>query len=308
MQEPKGNKTMISFDEGTHTYTSEQGKELISVTTLLKRAGISPNYDNVNPDVLQAKAERGTLIHKEIEDYIKKGEIGFTVELQEFIRYIKENHLKIIASEKMVWNDDIAGTIDLIVQTEYGEIIYVDFKTTYTIHLQPVSWQLSIYKDLDLDFEKENYDSYLNATLQVWHFGKDGTLTVKELMEVDSSEIYRLYDSYINGTPYELQADENALAELYEVEKIIAFYEQEKVKAEENAKLIRKTIVESMKKQSITKFENDKLVITYLPPTKRTVVDTARLLKDHPELEKQYEKTSNVKEQVRIRLKENTDE
>ena len=34
---------MINFDEENHTYTNECGKELISVTTLLKKAGISPN-------------------------------------------------------------------------------------------------------------------------------------------------------------------------------------------------------------------------------------------------------------------------
>lgn len=299
---------MISFDAQTHTYTSEQGKELISVTTLLKRAGISPNYDNVNPDVLQAKAERGTLIHKEIEDYIKKGEIGFTVELQEFIRYITENEMTVLASEKMVFNDDVAGTIDLIVMDKFGEIIYVDFKTTYTVHYQSVSWQLSIYKDLDLNNDYDDYDKYLNAKLQVWHFCKDGSMEVKELMEVATEEIDRLYESYINGTPYLLNVEPQTLAALYEAEKVIAYFEQEKAKAETNAKLIRQTIVESMKKQGITKFENDKITITYLPPTKRTVINTAQLLKDHPELEKEYQKTSRVAEQVRIKLKENTDE
>ena len=299
---------MISFDAQTHTYTSEQGKELISVTTLLKRAGISPNYDNVNPDVLQAKAERGTLIHKEIEDYIKKGEIGFTVELQEFIRYITENEMTVLASEKMVCNDDVAGTIDLIVMDKFGEIIYVDFKTTYTVHYQSVSWQLSIYKDLDLNNDYDDYDKYLNAKLQVWHFCKDGSMEVKELMEVATEEIDRLYESYINGTPYLLNVEPQTLTALYEAEKVIAYFEQEKAKAETNAKLIRQTIVESMKKQGITKFENDKITITYLPPTKRTVINTAQLLKDHPELEKEYQKTSRVAEQVRIKLKENTDE
>ena len=57
---------MISFDSETHTYTNEEGKKLISVTTLLKQEGISPNYDCVNEDVLKAAADRGTYIHKEI--------------------------------------------------------------------------------------------------------------------------------------------------------------------------------------------------------------------------------------------------
>ena len=63
---------MINFDEQTHTYTNEKGKVLISVTQLLKLAGISPNYDFVNEEVLKAAADKGSLIHKEIEDYIKE--------------------------------------------------------------------------------------------------------------------------------------------------------------------------------------------------------------------------------------------
>lgn len=299
---------MISFDSQTHTYTNENGKQLVSVTTLLKKAGISPNYEFVNEDVLKAAADRGSLIHKEIEDYIKKGEIGFTVELQEFIRYIEDNNLKVLASEKMVYDDNIAGTIDLIVQNEFGQIIYVDFKTTSTIHTQSVSWQLSIYKDLDLNNDYENYDQYLNATLQVWHFRKDGSLEVKELMEVAQEEIDRLYDCFITGTEYLLMAEEQTITELYEAEKIIAYYEKSKADAEKYAKQIREKIVDVMKKQGITKFENDKISISYIPPTTRAVIDTARLLKDHPELEKQYEKTGKVKEQVRIKLKEITDE
>ena len=299
---------MINFDEKTHTYTTEDGRELISVTTLLKKAGISPNYDFVNEEVLKAAADRGTLIHKEIEDYIKKGEIGFTKELQEFIRYITENKLKVLASEKQVNNDLVAGTIDLILETEKGNIIYADIKTTSTIHTDSVSWQLSIYKDLDLNNTYDNYQDYLNATLQVWHFDKDGNLTVKDLFEVATEYLEKLYESYAQGTKFEIVADENALTELYNAERIIEFFEKEKAKAEENAKVVREKIVASMKEQGLTKFENDKISITYIAPTERVTFDSTAFKKDQPELYKQYSKSSMTKESVRIKLKESKDE
>lgn len=299
---------MINFDEKTHTYTNEEGKELISVTTLLRKAGISPSYDFVNEEVLKAAADRGTLIHKEIEDYIKKGEIGFTRELQEFIRYVTDNKLKVLASEKQVNNDLVAGTIDLILETEKGNIIYADIKTTSTIHTDSVSWQLSIYKDLDLNNTYDNYQDYLNATLQVWHFDKDGNLTVKDLFEVETQYLEQLYESYATNGKFEIVADEKALTELYNAEKIIEFFEKEKAKAEENARLVREKIVETMKAQGVTKFENEKISITYVAPTERVTFDSANFKKDQPELYKQYSKSSMTKESVRIKLKESKDE
>ena len=300
---------MINFDEQTHTYTNENGQVLISVTQLLKQAGISPNYGFVDEEVLRASAEKGTLIHKEIEDYIKKGEVGFTTELHEFISYIKEHDIKVLASEKQVYNDRIAGTIDLIAQYPSGKVVYADFKTTSTVHKQAVSWQLSIYKNLDQASDHEIDADYENAELEVWHFGKDGSLNVKNVLQVSGDELKRLYDSVINGTKYELQTDNfYDLEMLYDAEKLIAFYETQRAKAEQQAKKVREKIVESMLKQGITKFENENIIITYVAPTTAETFDSTRFKVEQPDIYKKYVKTVNKKESVRIKLKENTNE
>ena len=48
----------VLFDKETHTYTlikdSGEKIELVSVTTLLKKHGISPDYSSVNEVVLKA--------------------------------------------------------------------------------------------------------------------------------------------------------------------------------------------------------------------------------------------------------------
>ncbi len=293
---------MISFDEKTHTYTNEKGVNLVSTTTLLRWAGISPNYEFVNEEVLKAAADKGTLIHKEIEDYIKKGEVGFTDELQQFINYIEVNHYTILASEKVVYNDEVAGTIDLIIKTPTGRIIYVDFKTTSTIHTNSVSWQLSIYKDLDLNFEKDDFDSFLNADLQVWHFSKKG-LVVKDLPEVSTDLLEKLYESYINNTKFEVTLKEQQLQQLYEVEKVIAYYENQKKEAERNAELIREQIIAAMKEQGATKFENDRIVISYIPQTTMETFDAKTFKEENPDVYKKYLKHTKRKAQVRIKLK-----
>ncbi len=287
---------MINFDEATHTYTNEEGKTLISVTTLLKWAGISPSYDGVNEAVLKAAAERGSLIHKEIENYLKNGEIGFTTELQNFIKYIKKNDIQVLASEKMVNNDNVAGTIDLIaIRHKSNEYIYVDFKTTSTTYMNSVSWQLSIYKDLD--------GEYPSAKLEVWHFLKDGSLEVKGVEEIKQEDVHNLYASYLKGEKYELAISESVMAQLYEAEKIIAYFEIEKKKAEENAKTVREKIIESMKAAGITKFENDNFSITYIAPVEAETFDSKKFKLEQPDEYKKYVKKTRKSEQVRITLK-----
>lgn len=70
----------LKFDADTHTYLLG-GTPLISVTQLLHKHGLVPDYGGVDGDVLERKAARGTLIHREIEAWIKTGEDGFTTEL-----------------------------------------------------------------------------------------------------------------------------------------------------------------------------------------------------------------------------------
>jgi hypothetical protein len=78
---------------------------------------LSTDFSMVNKDVLNAKSERGTLIHKEIETYLKTGEMGFTSELYDFIEWQEKNQVKAIASEIIVNNDLVAGTVDLIAES-----------------------------------------------------------------------------------------------------------------------------------------------------------------------------------------------
>lgn len=74
----------VVFNESNHTYKLGE-KILISVTRLLKKHKLSPDYSAVDPDVLKRAAGKGIAVHKEIENYIKNGDIGFTQELQDFM-------------------------------------------------------------------------------------------------------------------------------------------------------------------------------------------------------------------------------
>lgn len=70
-----------SYNDEWHCY-KYKGKIIPSVTQLLDDG----SYKNVNPYILEQAQKRGTLIHKEIEMYLKHQEKGFTDEFWEFLR------------------------------------------------------------------------------------------------------------------------------------------------------------------------------------------------------------------------------
>lgn len=79
--------TGIEDFESTCTYNPEwhtyrfNGEIIPSVTQLLDDG----TYLGVPEDILESARLRGTLIHKEIEDYLKRGLKGYTDELYNFI-------------------------------------------------------------------------------------------------------------------------------------------------------------------------------------------------------------------------------
>lgn len=79
----------LTFDEEWHTYRVN-GKIVPSVTRLLDDG----SYDNVDPEILKRACERGTLIHKEIETYLKNDLKGFTDEFYEFLNIYTTEHKK----------------------------------------------------------------------------------------------------------------------------------------------------------------------------------------------------------------------
>lgn len=77
----------------------------------------------------------------------------------------------------------------------------------------------------------------------------------------------------------------------------------QKKKLEEQEKIIRQKLQETMEMYGVKKFENDSVSFTYVAPTTRTSIDSARLKKEMPEIAEKYSKTSNVSASVVIKVK-----
>ena len=83
----------------------------------------------------------------------------------------------------------------------------------------------------------------------------------------------------------------------------IAELDLQKKQLEAQDKAVRQELQAAMDKYGVKKFENDILKITYVEPTTRTSIDSARLKKELPAVAEKYSKISQVKGSVRIEVK-----
>ena len=261
----------------------------------MKKHGLSPNYDGIPTETMQKKAEYGKLVHSEIENYVKNGEIGFTNELSEFIDYIHKNDLKPLESEFIAYNDIVAGTIDLLGEYCGATAVLSDYKTTATLHKEALRWQLSLYQYLFGSVD----------LLQVFHFTDKG-LKVVDVEPIPTDEIEKLLEAERNGEIYQsrqLAVAGDLLVKIAEGEEKIKNFELLKKEVEAQNEILKAELLEAMKTQGIKSFENDALKITYIEPTTRETIDSKRLKEELPEIAEKYKKISKVKDSVRITLK-----
>lgn len=86
------------------------------------------------------------------------------------------------------------------------------------------------------------------------------------------------------------------------MQKIVDLNIQKK-QLEAQDKDVRQQLEKVMGEYGITSFENDLLKVTYVAPTTRTTIDSAKLKKELPAVAEKYTKVSQVKGSVRIEVK-----
>ena len=289
---------MLEFNAERHEYTLD-GRPLISVTQLMKKHGLAPDYSGIDPTVLARAADRGTLVHKEIENCIKYGDVGFTAEAAAFEQYIIDNGITVKESEYTVYNDICAGTIDLVLVDRCGGLMIADIKTTAALYIDAVSWQLSIYEYLY---------GFHSVQLLAFHFGRDGELKVVNVPYKPVTEIERLMQCEREGNLYQQAGaldiiSPQQVAAIEAAEQIIAQAEADKKAAEDRIASIKSALLAEMEKRALKTVETERVKITYVLPTTRTTIDSARLKKERPEIAEEYSKTSQIGASVRITLK-----
>lgn len=296
----------VVFRETDHTYWLG-GKQLISVTRLLKKHGLATDYTGISEEVLEKAANKGTLVHKEIENYIKNGEVGFTSELSDFIDITAElgftaEDSEIILPAGEIPDDKVddyfyAGTADLIGKIGDGYAL-ADLKTTAKVDKRAYAWQLALYERLcGVKFDK----------LYIFHLGKNSKAI--PIQRISDAEVDRLLECERNGEIYSepgLVIANELLARAQEAELELKRAEEVKKEAEATAKEYRQKLYEAMQRQNVSSWETaDKsMLITCVAPSTKTSIDSTRLKKEMPEIAQKYSKTSTVSGYVKITIRE----
>ena len=187
---------LLKLDEATHTYTLQDSDiEFSSVTEFIstfftpfneveiaKKLTRHPKYQNKNiNDILkdwEQRRNRGTIVHKEIEDFIKQMSNndstimteGLDLKSKQGIDFLKTSYYakpdkkknNLIFPEIKVFSEKLklAGTIDLLIYNkEKNQISLIDWKTNQNIKQKDQAYKYGLQgtpaqKIYDCNFEK----------------------------------------------------------------------------------------------------------------------------------------------------------
>lgn len=298
------NQPNVVFDETAHTYTNADGKQLSGVTSLLKRQLFSGKYGGISEETLARAAERGNLIHRQIEMYesLGGGETS-TPELEAYIKLKEENGFKAVATELLVSDEEnVASSIDIVFE-KILRVFLVDVKTTSNLDMEYLSWQLSIYKYL---FLLKNPTAKVRGLFAIWlpkpQYGKPKIVAVeekplswvKDLIETDARG-----EKYVSPEAALIAEKQQNLVVPQEVISSIS----DLLRAEQVAKDMKERLKDLMEEHGIKKWECEDFVATYTPPGKTSKFDSTAFKKDHPDLYEQYVKESDRKASIRTTLR-----
>ena len=148
MNEWEINGGVLEYIDDTHTYLYN-GVVVPSVTQLLQKK-FGSKYDGIPKNVLQRAAERGTALHKAIEDYEYQGIETDLLELQNWIALKAEHGFSVIENETPVvlFRDGeavAAGRCDLFLANQ-GVFGLGDIKRTYKLDRKYLTYQLNLYR------------------------------------------------------------------------------------------------------------------------------------------------------------------
>jgi len=156
---------MIEFEEETHTYIVN-GKKLPSVTQITNILS-NMEYSEVSPEILEKAGERGTKVHKAIEDLTNWNDYELEEKYEDYmLSYKKAKALENITpleAEVRLTNNEFCGTIDSISKIDNTKII-IDYKTTNIIHMKLLEAQFGGYKIL-CDYNNIKIDKWYGLFL-----------------------------------------------------------------------------------------------------------------------------------------------
>lgn len=299
----KLNKIPVQFFQEEHRYFNvETGVELQGITSTLIHRLFPDKYANIPQAVLQRAADKGTLVHEEIELTDSVGIEPTTPEAKNYVKIKQKHKLKYLTSEHTVSDlEHYATNIDSIYQVNKSTVDIADFKTTYKLDKESVSWQLSICAYF---FELNNPDIKVRKLYAIWLRGED----IAELVEVErktDEQVKELIKADINNE--EIASTTSADATINEYiesnEQRIIYLTNEIKRMQDELSSLKDDTLKLMIDNDVKSADTGKLLVTVVAPQQRSTFDTKRFKSDNEELYKQYIKTAQTSASLKITIR-----
>lgn len=290
----------IMFDDVAHTYTdTSTGKVIPSVTQIIS-AVYGTGLENAPSHFVERAAEKGTVIHKEIDTYLTKGTQGETPEFQTWYNWANfggKNVYCAYLAEHIVYTDtkygSFAGTVDF-----FANGFVYDWKTSKTATRKQIAkWQmqLSMYC-----YALRKMGNIVNEPLKIAHI--TDTVEVINVDYLGDEFVEETLNKYYEGEKVENRpATDLQTIDKKTVEKFSNAIKQIAV-LEKEIEPIREQIKLEMEKRGILALKLGEVNISYVSPTKRKMFDTKRFKADNAEMYEKYIKESEVKSSLRIKV------
>lgn len=310
----------VELEEKEHIYFLNGDMANISITELLAKHKISPDYLGVSKEKLRESAERGKVIHKDLENVVNQREYFPNTIYGEAFQDWAKNNLSCGVGEQPIGYDYngllICGTIDLIGFLKKDDTpIIADYKTTSVVHEEAVSWQLS----LGDYFLRKLGNETINGKVINWKGAKkfycfhlkDGKINIVEIPKINDKEIERMLKAEYGGKIYQrprLVVSKNLKSQFLKAETTLAEIEKQRVEAEKVAKELREKIKALFEKQGIKSWETDNIKVSYVEPMDKMILDSKKVKEIYPNVFAECLKLSKVESQIRIKLKGGKDD
>lgn len=300
----------LVFVEDTHEYylrnikTKVKYKDLISATQLMTKHGLSVDYGEVPEHVMANARLFGELQHKYLEKYFKneitKDDLS-AISL-EGVNLLESKGFDPIANEKKVYNELVAGTIDMLASLE-TKLAMIDYKFTYNYNAHSITWQLNIYRIL----LRQNLGIEVDELYCLWYNKQQERFELREVDILDDLIVIDLFKAELEGRKYidkQNQLIQRIERELQIDETFLRFNEaQDFLKKLENDMEAAKTVLlNEMERYGIKSYETPNFKITYVPESITLSYDNKtirEMAKDYVDIEN-YKRETKRKSYVKV--------
>lgn len=280
----------IIFDPEAHEYLLI-GEDFSStvysgVTSILKQVLFPNKYKDVDADVLERAAARGTRIHElcQATDMIptepQEGDEQHVAEVTNYELLKESNGITMVANEYLVSRNDwgIASQIDCV--DSEGNLY--DIKTTYRLDTEYVSWQLSFYAEM---YEAQNPTLKAGKLYAIWLRGTESKLV--EVPRKTPEQIEQVIKAWQAGETL-TTADGDDIDRLVAIEEQIAILKDSLSELETKRTQALEPIQAKMIEDGVKSVDNPRIKITLVADSTSTRFDSKRFKADHSDLFNQY--------------------